>query len=73
MNNNAAVVKHTIIAHRHHFDIHESNVRFLDTLAILSGCKEHISSSLPDGKRPDVMRVNSKRRLLFIGEGKNTE
>jgi len=73
MNNSVGAIKHTRIAHKHHSNIHDSNVRFLDTLAILAGCKEHISSSLPDGRRPDVIRVNRKRRILFIGEGKNTE
>lgn len=73
MKNSAGSIKHSFIDHNHRFDIHDSNVRFLDALAILSGCREHINSSLPDGRRPDVMRVNRKRRLLFIGEGKNTE
>jgi hypothetical protein len=73
MNNSTGATKHTLIVHKNRLNIHDSNVRFLDTLAILSGCKEHINTSLPDGRRPDVIRVNTKRRLLFIGEGKNTE
>ena len=52
---------------------HNNMVFFLDTLALLVGCKESIGGILPDGKRPDVLRIDSKREILFIGDAKNTE
>lgn len=66
-------IKHLSKNYLQRLDIHNSKVQFLDTLAILMGCKECISSSLPDGRRPDIIRIDTKSRLLFIGEGKNTE
>lgn len=52
---------------------HNRTVLFLDTLALLLGCKESFGSILPDGKRPDVLRIDFKRELLFMGDAKNTE
>ncbi len=57
----------------HSLDIHNNRVTFLDSLAVLSGCSESIGSSFPDGCHPDVARVNSSERFLFIGDAKNTE
>jgi len=53
--------------------VHNNRVYFLDTLALLLGCKETIGGILPDGKRPDVIRMDKKREILFIGDAKNTE
>ena len=55
------------------FEVHDERARFLDTLAILLGCRENLGGTLPDGKRPDVIRVNSAQGVLFIGDAKNTE
>lgn len=52
---------------------HELRVRFLDTMAVLAGCNESLGAQLPDGRRPDVMRVDASRGLLFIGDAKDTE
>lgn len=54
-------------------ELHDDKVRFLDSLAVLMGCKEAISCGLPYGERPDIVRVDSKHGVLFIGDGKNTE
>lgn len=54
-------------------ELHDDKVRFLDSLAVLMGCKEAISCGLPYGEHPDVVRVDSKQGVLFIGDGKNTE
>ena len=53
--------------------VHEYRVQFLNTLAMLLGCKETFGTEFPDGKRPDVLRVDSKGGVLFIGDAKNTE
>lgn len=53
--------------------VHNDKVRFLDALAVLMGCKEAIGGALPYGEHPDVVRVDSKHGILFIGDGKNTE
>jgi hypothetical protein len=52
---------------------HNHKVQFLDSLAILLGCMESIENELPDGRRPDIMRMDKKRGLLFIGDAKQTE
>lgn len=53
--------------------IHDGRADFLDALAALLGCVTPISTTLPDGARPDVLRVGLESRMLFIGDGKNTE
>jgi hypothetical protein len=55
------------------FEMHNEKVRFLDTLAVLLGCAGSIGGHLPDGKYPDVLRIDTKRGILFIGDAKNTE
>lgn len=55
------------------FEIHEDRANFLDNLAVLAGCTEKIGHELPDGLRPDVMRIDRSRNTVFIGEAKNTE
>jgi len=52
---------------------HEMKVGLLDTISMLIGCRESIANRLPDGKRPDVMRIDRRRGILFLGDGKNTE
>lgn len=52
---------------------HELRVRFLDSMAVLAGCSESLGAQLPDGRRPDVMRVDTLRGLLFMGDAKDTE
>jgi hypothetical protein len=48
-------------------------VEFLDVLAVLVGCEEVLGGSLPDGRRPDVLRADSRRRALFVGDAKHSE
>jgi len=52
---------------------HERKVEFLDALAILMGCEETMGGALPDGRRPDVLRLDSRRRILFFGDAKHSE
>lgn len=52
---------------------HERKVEFLDTLAVLMGCEEKMGGTLPDGRRPDVLRLDSRRWILFIGDAKHSE
>lgn len=55
------------------FAKHNARADFLDGLAVLMGCTDSLSSGFPDGKRPDVLRSNLSRKMLFIGEAKHSE
>lgn len=51
---------------------HEDRRRFLESLAIPSGY--HIElRGLPDGRRPDVLRMSGATRGLFLADAKDTE
>src|SRR5206468_314859 len=52
---------------------HDRRVEFLGTLATLMGCTETFGGVFPDGRRPDVLRADSKLTVLFVGDAKNTE
>ena len=52
---------------------HEARVQFLDSLAILLGCREPLFGVLPGGLVPDVLRRNPSTEMLFVGEAKHTE
>jgi hypothetical protein len=53
---------------------HEGRVAVLDTLAVLAGfATDARPRVLPDGSRPDVLRVDQLRRRIFIGDGKASE
>jgi hypothetical protein len=53
---------------------HDSFVAVLDAVAILSGrCERLPLNFLPDGSRPDVLRLERQRKVLFIGDAKNGE
>lgn len=52
---------------------HERLVAFLDTMAVMLGCAQTLESALPDATRPDVVRLDTRTDLLFIGDAKNTE
>jgi hypothetical protein len=52
--------------------LHDRRVRFLESLAGLLGCTGRLAI-LPDGRRPDVLAVDTRQRLLFVGEGKHSE
>jgi hypothetical protein len=52
---------------------HDERVEFLVALAALLGCNLSLDTSLPDGCRPDVLRLDTHRHLLFFGDGKDTE
>lgn len=45
----------------------------LDAIAILSGFKVPGTGGLPDGCRPDVLRLTVDSKRLFIGDAKATE
>lgn len=51
---------------------HDRKVRFIETIAVLSGCRETLHW-LPDGLCPDVVRLDTNRGILFIGDAKHTE
>ena len=52
---------------------HESRRKVLDSLAILSGYPQEMYDGLPDGRRPDVLRLDAKQQRLFIGDAKDSE
>jgi len=52
--------------------LHERRRGWLDAIAILEGFTLGLPV-LPDGSIPDVLRVDPRRRWLFIGEAKDTE
>jgi hypothetical protein len=52
---------------------HDYRTRFLEALATLIGCQESFGRELPDGRRPDVMLMDSTRNVLFFGEAKHSE
>ncbi len=52
---------------------HEQRVAFLGTLADLMGCNEVFGGEFPDGRRPDVLRTDSRLSVLFVGDAKHTE
>lgn len=52
---------------------HESRVQFLNTVAILLGCFEEIGGELPDGRRPDVLRLDPGRNVLLVADAKHSE
>jgi len=52
---------------------HDERTDLLDSIAILSGFDLCRAGSLPDGKRPDVLRVFPMSGAVFIGDAKDTE
>ena len=52
--------------------VHEGRVRMLDALATLAGFLTEVPG-LPDGRTPDVVRMCTRRRGLFLGEAKASE
>lgn len=57
----------------HELRVHEGRVGLLEDLALLLGCRETYGATLPDGRRPDVVRMDTGKGILFLGEAKNTE
>lgn len=55
-----------------HLTEHDRKVRFLEALATLLGCRETLRW-LPDGLCPDVVRLDTRRGTLFMGDAKHTE
>lgn len=53
--------------------LHDEKVRVLSVLAALIGCHETMGGQLPDGRRPDILRISTKDRILFLGDAKHTE
>lgn len=64
---------HAVAVSMQKLELHDRNVSTLNTLAVLLGCYSDFFTELPDGKRPDVLRYDSSKRRLFIGDAKNTE
>src|SRR4051794_40986694 len=52
---------------------HAQRVQLLDDLAVLAGFPLRYKFRLPDGRQPDVFRVDVARHRIFIGDGKKTE
>jgi hypothetical protein len=52
--------------------VHEGRVRTLEALATLAGFLTAVPH-LPDGRTPDVVRISTSRRGLFLGEAKASE
>ncbi len=50
---------------------HEARRALLQTIAEAAGY--HLEMWLPDGRRPDVLRVHLDRPSVFLGEAKHTE
>ncbi len=50
---------------------HETRRALLETIADAAGFR--LTMPLPDGRRPDVLRVHVDRAGLFLGEAKHTE
>lgn len=42
-------------------------------MAVLAGCTSVLPGALPDHRRPDVLRFDVSRRVVFVGEAKDTE
>jgi hypothetical protein len=52
---------------------HDIRAEFLDNLAVLMGFTTNLACGLPDGRRPDVLRMNIEHGSLFLGDAKDTE
>lgn len=52
---------------------HEHRKNVLDSIAVLAGCAESPGYQLLDGVRPDVMRLDTSRRMMFMGDAKHSE
>jgi len=52
---------------------HETLRDLLEDVAVLAGFCVRVEPPLDSGKRPDVLRVRPRDRLLFLGEAKSTE
>ena len=50
---------------------HEARRVLLRTVAEVGGYQ--LKVALPDGTRPDVLRLHARRRGVFLGEAKHTE
>jgi hypothetical protein len=54
-------------------DDHEERREILDAVAVLAGFTTLFPSALPDGRRPDVMRLALTTGGVFLGDAKATE
>lgn len=52
---------------------HDLRIEFLDSLSVLAGYAQKLDCGLPDGRRPDILRIDLKRQRLFIGDAKDSE
>jgi hypothetical protein len=52
---------------------HKEGTVLLDTLATLVGCHASLEAGLPDGLRPDVIRLDLSSGRLFVGDAKHSE
>jgi hypothetical protein len=62
----------TVQSQKSALSLHDERSAFLRDLATLIGCRGQVDV-LPDGHRPDVLRYNIERGLLFVGDAKDTE
>lgn len=52
---------------------HDRAVETLRALASLVGCGQQLEHGLPDGRRPDVLQLNTGKGLMFVGDAKDSE
>lgn len=52
---------------------HDRRAAILDALAVMAGCEGAPPAGAAGSDRPDVLRWSPARRLLFVGDAKDTE
>lgn len=52
---------------------HQARAEFLENLAVLFGCPHDVHGGFADGTRPDVLRSDAPKAVLFVGEAKDSE
>ena len=52
---------------------HDQRSRILESIATLSGFDLRGLGRLPDGRKPDVLRISESSGAVFLGEAKDTE
>lgn len=52
---------------------HRERTELLRSLGVLFGCVQEVPGGFADGTRPDVLRSDAPKAVLFVGEAKDTE
>ncbi len=52
--------------------MHRDRTELLKSLAVLFGCAQRVDA-FADGARPDILRSDASKAVLFLGEAKDTE